>query len=838
MAATAEYKTVLELLRLGLEIYRDAHQQAVDEANAEYEAETKKLCLLVKLNGMTGLDALEAHGYKGEPTVSRFALVLEYEQLGLDRNEAIAQAAKHVELRNKREEAIANEILRTQREQQRAERERQEQLERDRERRHVQVLKKMEFDHEGEIKKMEFEHAERENDNSRKHERDMVGMAHELEKFKLQATATLSTLAFSNPEASYALVKENSILATNVPALFHKIDAVVSDKLIRRSLVGILGQSEEQLDPAPITIGQREVQQPLIIANRFSDKIQHDMLAALNDSLGGHFFIGSAFRTTYLGGGARPDQLVMARTAVLAPTTFRAAMNVAMVVIHTAAMDSPPATAFYNLNVSMLQVLTESGPGRTHVFGVLVYRTAADDIPIPAGTTSIPEVPETMGQEADELNGGYSRLVVDVYVQFQRTLLAHPSMFKLQEGYDAAQFFAEVGSPDTTYTNFERSFALQSFRSESVENTTYKCVRFLGTGADSTHVWECVEDRPGLVAEAVLPERWSESRGSFASSDGEWTGVETKLQQHADSLVLKRSKGHNSNYEKEVLMLEHLANVFGGDVGKAFPALDKYSITSERSIVLTRPVCRKLMRGRDIRRAHLSEHTLLMYLRSLGSLFVDYVTTLKNCHAQNIVHRDITLRNLMWHRSTDDGRRRGCIIDWECAEHVNPVHGMTDPSLDGIRVSFETATEFYLDSGRYRPTDDLMALVRCWKIATQPATYKAAKQWSRLTPGREQHRRTINPYWMRNWGKLETHARDEDYDSLVAYFRNPGYIEPVPAPAFLPSEVLDSGDDAEEVEEVESVHDFGRGRVPQPRRQRRDLFTALGDGSTTVTDSL
>lgn len=197
-------------------------------------------------------------------------------------------------------------------------------------------------------------------------------------------------------------------------------------------------------------------------------------------------------------------------------------------------------------------------------------------------------------------------------------------------------------------------------------------------------------------------------------------------------------------------------------------------------------------------------------MRKLGELFVDYVETLKKCHELGIVHRDISLRNLMAAEIRADPlqphnvERKGCIIGWECAVEVDPISGIYDARQEDRRVSFETVSDRYLHTGCYAPADDLVALVRCWKWATQPATYKAVKQWRALSSNRQVQVNTIRLYWQRNRAELDELAEQCDYDGLQAYFRNPTYIEPIqPQPQLEEDESEQSlvyGDDEKEHE--------------------------------------
>jgi len=97
-----------------------------------------------------------------------------------------------------------------------------------------------------------------------------------------------------------------------------------------------------------------------------------------------------------------------------------------------------------------------------------------------------------------------------------------------------------------------------------------------------------------------------------------------------------------------------------------------------------------------------------------------------------------------------------------------------------IRISLETITDSYLHTLVYRPADDLVALVRCWKLATQFPSYKALKEWGALASDHHQMRNVIRAYWRRQHDELERRAERCDYANLRAYFSNPSYIEPVP----------------------------------------------------------
>lgn len=94
--------------------------------------------------------------------------------------------------------------------------------------------------------------------------------------------------------------------------------------------------------------------------------------------------------------------------------------------------------------------------------------------------------------------------------------------------------------------------------------------------------------------------------------------------------------------------------------------------------------------------------------------------------------------------------RQGCIIDWECADFFQVDTRLTVKHAAGIRVSLDTATSRYVEDGTYGPSHDLVALVLCWKIATQLETHKATKNWSQLPATIEHFRTTINVYWMQN----------------------------------------------------------------------------------------
>ena len=112
-----------------------------------------------------------------------------------------------------------------------------------------------------------------------------------------------------------------------------------------------------------------------------------------------------------------------------------------------------------------------------------------------------------------------------------------------------------------------------------------------------------------------------------------------------------------------------------------------------------------------------------------------------------------------------------------------------------IRASLETATDRYLSTHVYYPSDDLIALVRCWKIATQLATYKAVKAWRHLADDQTRMRATITAYWNRQRDIYDDYAEREDYEALKAYFRDPHFIEPrppaVPTIAFDGSDAVD-----------------------------------------------
>lgn len=98
--------SIIDNIKLGVSLHLPL-QEAVDEANAHYELETKHLCYLVVVNRTTELEkALEGLGCTRDPKEAKDNLILQYEAIGLERTAAIAQADKHIRLQNNREKAI------------------------------------------------------------------------------------------------------------------------------------------------------------------------------------------------------------------------------------------------------------------------------------------------------------------------------------------------------------------------------------------------------------------------------------------------------------------------------------------------------------------------------------------------------------------------------------------------------------------------------------------------------------------------------------------------------------------------------------------------------------
>jgi len=460
---------------------------------------------------------------------------------------------------------------------------------------HLEVLK---MDIQSEEKKMEFENEDR----KRKHELDLVDRVNEQERFRLRSTATFAISALMDPAGFYATMKaDNTKLATNIPGFFELIHSIVSDKLAasRRSVVGALGQDGTP-QPPTMQFEPREVP-PMVVANKFKEETQYPVLEVFNASLGdGYFHIDNDSTAHVLENEKRPDHLAISRADLLAGEQ-NSALNTAVVIEQK--VKRPSAEDFEQFLRYLHRVLRESGPGRTHVIGALVYRASIPEqaLPDPATTTTIPPVHPAQLKTAKDPKPGFSRLVVDVYALFQDTLLPKPCLVRLEPAFDAATFFGALGSAHTTYVNFQRSLALQSFTQVTIEHITYKCVRFLGTGADTTGVWECIESYANTDEHVG---NWDEPpRGSTHSSVDQYgESLDVPIRPH--SFVLKRSDGRNPNYEQEAAILRKLAMHLPDDVAKTFPELIKASFHDDRPFLLTKPVCRKVMRGSQIRMAH------------------------------------------------------------------------------------------------------------------------------------------------------------------------------------------------------------------------------------------
>lgn len=607
-----------------------------------------------------------------------------------------------------------------------------------------------------------------------------------LQATKKQASPwSTNTTRAAAPEAIKLIDYNGARELPELQELFVAIDRCLSDKLDRRSI------SLTDVPP-PMSFHQPVDAAPLLVANKLKEEVQYKLLQEYVRALGpeSHFVIDDDSNlvqfTNALGAPLKVDHAVMSRAMA---GQIKTAFNIAFVVEQKISSPNHERThleGFSQLHTYMRAALRQSGPGsafeprkakRTHIVGILIYRQPVEYQP-PNDTQAHWTSPALgvaltnyVSKDKSTAKDGYSRLVADVYVLFHPAFMPAPHLLRLSSGVDAGMLFTALCSPTTNYAHLQRSFGMTAFTTVAMGGKNYKCVRYLGHGAIA-EVWAC---RSGDVENlATDQEQEPRLRVSDAATD---TGDDDSPKVHSeDLLVLKRTTNANTSLNHECAILIKLMAIDSDNAGVIFPRF--VALSDDETCLLASPVCYQIITGGQLRRFALfdkGQDDAVAYLQRLGRLFVDYVTALETCHRAGIVHCDIALRNLMM--TAVNGEARGCLIDWDCACEIDKESGMA-LHYHG-RGSLETASKRVLAGEGYGRADDLIALVRCWKMVTQLATYKQVKIWAQMR-GRPDHRpllvEMIDKYWAARQGDLDVMAAQERYDALRAWFSNPTYI--------------------------------------------------------------
>lgn len=445
MATAADYKSVLDLAKMGLELGLSA-QEAVDEANAQFQADTRELQRVIQQHNIVEAKALEHHGYKPQPPPIKLALAPAYMALEMGRDAAMTQASKHFDLCKARSEIITAAI---QANIDRAERERQ----------HEETMGKLRNEEQQlEVQKMDIQH--KENTGKRKHDETMTQIQLELVRASKRPNATFPTLASVDHNTFCFDLMRRSKVVERLEDMFDMIHACISDKLTRRSHATTVtlqaGTPEQPQQHYRAMRYEGGDVPPMIVSNKCNESVQYAMLQAFNDGQlqSGHFEIIDDSNVYVIAPEDKVDHVVMWRGDQHRAT--KSPLNAAFVVEQKPAKPTPADTL--QLLRYLYHILHGTGPEyanadlvcrRTHVMGILVYRTAAterDPIP-PADTLTTPHVevkPPQLNKEDNQKGKrgrrtDYSRLVADVYVLFHPSIMPEPHLLRLAEpGIDAA----------------------------------------------------------------------------------------------------------------------------------------------------------------------------------------------------------------------------------------------------------------------------------------------------------------------------------------------------------------------------------------------------------------